>query len=211
MAILPATILLKGYDGDKGVYLANAVLLSRATYDQRMGVQKDSRFVKGAAVAIWSTEILAQRSFTGTLSNCFVAEGGQRPPQQPLSPHKVDALRGEIFGIDMFQGTGTLKYPFKTQNCPSPRQHSQCRAQGNGSSGHLKERAHRNKGPSNLIKLQEFDADNSSEEHWQHAGGKVASTTGQKSARDATLAHRERVNKVDASAAKKNLTNILSE
>ncbi|KAH7975524.1 hypothetical protein HPB52_002620 [Rhipicephalus sanguineus] len=78
----------------KQVHLANGVLLQRATYDQLMGVQKDSHFVKRAAVAIWSSEVLAQRSFTGTLTNRFVAEGGQKAPQQPLTPHKVDALRG---------------------------------------------------------------------------------------------------------------------
>ncbi|XP_049275573.1 uncharacterized protein LOC119372233 isoform X2 [Rhipicephalus sanguineus] len=78
---------------DGQVHLANGVLLQRATYDQLMGVQKDSHFVKRAAVAIWSSEVLAQRSFTGTLTNRFVAEGGQKAPQQPLTPHKVDALR----------------------------------------------------------------------------------------------------------------------
>ncbi|XP_049272052.1 uncharacterized protein LOC119395124 [Rhipicephalus sanguineus] len=80
---------------DGQVHLANGVLLQRATYDQLMGVQKDSHFVKRAAVAIWSSEVLAQRSFTGTLTNRFVVEGGQKAPQQPLTPHKVDALRGE--------------------------------------------------------------------------------------------------------------------
>ncbi|KAH6933084.1 hypothetical protein HPB50_011900 [Hyalomma asiaticum] len=53
---------------DRRVHLANAVHVARTTYDQLMGVPKDSHFVKRSAVAICSTEVLAQRSFTGTLS-----------------------------------------------------------------------------------------------------------------------------------------------
>ncbi|KAH7943722.1 hypothetical protein HPB52_010748 [Rhipicephalus sanguineus] len=40
------------------------------------------------------SEVLAQRDCTRALTNRFVAEGGQKAPQQPLTPHKVDALRG---------------------------------------------------------------------------------------------------------------------
>ncbi|XP_037582797.1 uncharacterized protein LOC119466362 isoform X1 [Dermacentor silvarum] len=78
---------------DGQVHLANKVFIPKATYEHLMGVQKNSHFVKRSATAIWSTEVLAQRSFTGTLSNRFVAEGGQKQPQRPLSPHKVNALR----------------------------------------------------------------------------------------------------------------------
>ncbi|XP_049512975.1 uncharacterized protein LOC119466357 [Dermacentor silvarum] len=78
---------------DGQVHLANKVFIPKATYEHLMGVQKNSHFVKRSATAIWSTEVLAQRSFTGTLANRFVAEGGRKQPQRPLSPHKVNALR----------------------------------------------------------------------------------------------------------------------
>ncbi|XP_040066817.1 BEN domain-containing protein 5-like [Ixodes scapularis] len=79
--------------GDGKVHLSNEVAISKSSYDTLMALQKDSHFVKRAAVAIWSTEVLVQRSFTGTLSNRCIAGGGDRVPQKPLTPHKVDALK----------------------------------------------------------------------------------------------------------------------
>ncbi|XP_064462153.1 uncharacterized protein LOC135372476 [Ornithodoros turicata] len=88
-----STSALCSYTKDGKMHLANAVTIPKATYDTLMAVAKDSHFVKRAASAIWSTDVLAQRSFTGTLSNRCLSEAGDKEPQQPLTPHKVEAVR----------------------------------------------------------------------------------------------------------------------
>ncbi|KAH8028144.1 hypothetical protein HPB51_013510 [Rhipicephalus microplus] len=90
-AVVDCTLMSDGQ-----VHLVKGVFLQKAPYEQRIGVQKDSHFVKRAAVAIWSSEVLAQRSFTVTVTNRFVVEGGHKAPQKPLTPHKLDALRGTM-------------------------------------------------------------------------------------------------------------------
>ncbi|XP_064480429.1 uncharacterized protein LOC135393966 isoform X2 [Ornithodoros turicata] len=81
------------YTEDCKMHLTNGVFISKVAYETLMGITRDSHFVKRAASAIWSVEVLAQRSFTGTLSNRFLAEGGEKAPQKPLTPHKVETLR----------------------------------------------------------------------------------------------------------------------
>lgn len=63
------------------VHLANVFEISKEAYDTLMALQKDSLIVKRAATTLWSTEVLAQRSCTGTLSYRFRAEGGDKAPQ----------------------------------------------------------------------------------------------------------------------------------
>lgn len=75
------------------VHLSNNVNITKDVYDMLMAMPKDSLFVKRAATAIWSSEVLARRSFSGMLSNRFLSEGGDKAPQKPLTPQKVDALK----------------------------------------------------------------------------------------------------------------------
>ncbi|KAH7985795.1 hypothetical protein HPB49_026264 [Dermacentor silvarum] len=77
------------------VHLSNNVNITKDVYDMLMAMPKDSLFVKRAATAIWSSEVLARRSFSGMLSNRFLSEGGDKAPQKPLTPQKVDALKGK--------------------------------------------------------------------------------------------------------------------
>ncbi|XP_077547925.1 BEN domain-containing protein 5-like [Haemaphysalis longicornis] len=88
------TVLLKmGYFSCMQVHLANGVLIKGDVYDHLMAVPKDSHFVKRSASAIWSTEVLARRSVTGTLSNRTLAEMKGVTPKRQLTPHKVEALK----------------------------------------------------------------------------------------------------------------------
>ncbi|XP_049271223.1 uncharacterized protein LOC125758250 [Rhipicephalus sanguineus] len=73
------------FSKDEEVGLPNGEVLSRAAS------KKDFHLVRSFTNAIWWTDAGAHRSFTGT--NRFVGEGGQKPAQQSLSPHKVEADR----------------------------------------------------------------------------------------------------------------------
>ncbi|KAL1422139.1 hypothetical protein MTO96_022442 [Rhipicephalus appendiculatus] len=75
------------------VHLANSVTVSKEVYEMLMAMPKESHFVKRAATAIWSSEVLAKRSFSGALSNRFLTDGSDKAPQKPLTPRKVDALK----------------------------------------------------------------------------------------------------------------------
>lgn len=90
------TVLVKmRYFSCMQVHLANGVMIKEAVYDHLMAVPKDSHFVKRSASAIWSTEVLAQRSFSGTLSNRTMAEAKGVTPQRQLTPRKVEALKSK--------------------------------------------------------------------------------------------------------------------
>ncbi|KAH7978530.1 hypothetical protein HPB49_005806 [Dermacentor silvarum] len=77
------------------VHLSNNVNITKDVYDMLMAMPKDSLFVKRAATAIWSSKELARRSFSGMLSSRFLSEGADKAPQKPLTPQKVDALKGK--------------------------------------------------------------------------------------------------------------------
>ncbi|XP_049271296.1 uncharacterized protein LOC125758300 [Rhipicephalus sanguineus] len=83
--------------GNGMIHLANNVTVSKEVYETLMAVRKYSHFVKRAATAIWSSEVLPLRSFSGTLSNRYLTDGTEKAPQRPLTPRKVDALKGKQY------------------------------------------------------------------------------------------------------------------
>ncbi|KAL3235897.1 hypothetical protein MRX96_022327 [Rhipicephalus microplus] len=64
--------------GNGMVYLANSVTVTKEVCETLMAVPKDSHFIKRPATAIWSSEVLAQRSFSGTLSNRYLTDGSEK-------------------------------------------------------------------------------------------------------------------------------------
>ncbi|KAH6946798.1 hypothetical protein HPB50_015353 [Hyalomma asiaticum] len=60
--------------GNGMVHLANNVCISKDAFDMLMAIPKESLFIKRAATSIWSSEVLAKRSFSGTLSNRYFSE-----------------------------------------------------------------------------------------------------------------------------------------
>ncbi|KAM7296927.1 uncharacterized protein ISCGN_022082 [Ixodes scapularis] len=69
------------------------VWLHKDTFETLLGAERDALFVKKAAVAIWSSEVLIRRSVTGTLSNRSIAANPNMSPQAPMTPQKVKAIR----------------------------------------------------------------------------------------------------------------------
>ncbi|KAH7948585.1 hypothetical protein HPB51_028486 [Rhipicephalus microplus] len=98
----PAFTLL----GNGVVYLAHSVTVTKEVYETPMAVPKDSHFIKLAATEIRSSEVLAQRSFSWTLSNSYLMDGSEKAPQRPLTPRKVDTLKGKqsffLFTVFLF-------------------------------------------------------------------------------------------------------------
>ncbi|KAL1476874.1 hypothetical protein MTO96_036174 [Rhipicephalus appendiculatus] len=105
------------------VHLANSVTVSKEVYEMLMAMPKESHFVKRAATAIWSSGVLAKRSFSGALSNRFLTDGSDKAPQKPLTPRKVDALKGTMRRLGGFLWRKRTRVPrisacgFRKKSC----------------------------------------------------------------------------------------------
>ncbi|XP_064468665.1 BEN domain-containing protein 5-like [Ornithodoros turicata] len=80
-------------DSNGQVHAGRGVWMPKVVWDKIHSYKEDSMFIKQAALAIWSAPVLATKSVTGTLSNRAKADGCVQV-QQPLTPHKLEALYG---------------------------------------------------------------------------------------------------------------------
>ncbi|XP_064456055.1 uncharacterized protein LOC135366961 [Ornithodoros turicata] len=88
---VPTSPLLSEERGD--VDIGNGTKIPKFKWDLIHAQDEETKFVKELAVAIWGSEVLAQRTFSGTLSNRARAEG-KTQVFPALSPVKVQTLRG---------------------------------------------------------------------------------------------------------------------
>lgn len=74
------------------MHAGHNVWVQNTAWEATRNSSKDSLFCKSVAVALWTTETLAQRSVTGKLSNSAIAEDATNA-FPPLTPENLNALK----------------------------------------------------------------------------------------------------------------------
>lgn len=77
------------------VHCGQNIWIRKEAWDHVMSTETDSRFCRAAALTFWSSDVLGQRSVTGTLPNSINSTGRDAFPA--LTPAKLQALKGNIF------------------------------------------------------------------------------------------------------------------